>query len=61
MTKRISTVEADLITKFGTPAHESYDIEELREYGVDFNQLIKEYVRDGNKKIVLTLTTEEVE
>jgi hypothetical protein len=60
MTKKIASVEADLISRSDVPNHESYDMEELRDYGVDFNQLIKEYVRDGNKQIVITLTTEEV-
>lgn len=55
MIERNMSVEVDYQDKDGIPGHHSYDWEDLKFDGLNFNELISDYFADDCKAIKLTI------
>lgn len=60
MTRKITGLDATIINN-GVPRNESFDIEEVDEGLISFDELIKEYLEQGASYVHLEITMEESE
>lgn len=58
MTKKIAAISINYIQD-GWPKSETFDVEELEEHGVNFNNIIKSYLADDAEHLTIVIETED--